>query len=175
MGLLKKTNQIHFLSLYFDFKTTKTMRKSLVIITILFLGCSLKIEAQHQNIIISEGNGLSEPSIFVDPNNTDRVVAGAIIDKYYYSDDGGFSWNSGALSSPYGVWGDPAVIIDSYGDYYYFHLSNPGSGGSWIDRIVCQKSTDGGQTWTSGNYMGLNGNKAQDKHWPIVDYINNNI
>lgn len=151
------------------------MKKSLIIILILFLGWALKTEAQHQNIIISQGNGLSEPSIFVNPNNPDDIVAGAIIDKYYVSNDGGLNWNAGALTSPYGVWGDPVLIVDSYGDYYYFHLSNPGSGGSWIDRIVCQKSTDGGLTWSSGNYMGLNGTKAQDKQWAIVDYTNNNI
>ena len=146
-----------------------------IIILILAVFCSFSVWSQHPNQMIAQGNGLCEPSIFVNPNNTDEVVAGAIIDKYYVSYDGGLSWNSGALSSPYGVWGDPCLIVDSYSNYYYFHLSNPGSGGSWIDRIVCQKSEDGGQSWSSGNYMGLNGTKAQDKHWAIVDYNTNDI
>ncbi|NQV03552.1 MAG: T9SS type A sorting domain-containing protein, partial [Bacteroidia bacterium] len=47
--------------------------------------------------------------------------------------------------------------------------------GNWIDRIVCQKTTDGGQTWNDGSYMGLDGTKAQDKEWAIVDPANNNI
>lgn len=151
------------------------MKYRVIIIAVFLFACAISLQAQHQNIIISQGSGLSEPSIFVNPNNTDEVVAGAIIDKYYYSQDGGFSWNSGSLTSPYGVWGDPCLIVDASSDYYYFHLSNPGSGGSWIDRIVCQKSTDGGSTWNSGTYMGLNGTKAQDKHWAIVDYSTNEI
>ncbi len=133
------------------------------------------IMAQHTNVVIAEGTYLlSEPSIFVNPNNTDEIIAGAILDKYYYSSDGGFSWNTGSLNSPYGVYGDPAIVVDGEGDYYYFHLSNPDDG-NWIDRIVCQKSTDAGQSWSQGTYMGLNGTKMQDKHWPVVDYNNNNI
>lgn len=141
---------------------------------LLLIGLVWQVNAQHPNVMIAEGNGLSEPSIFVDPNNPDHLVAGAIIDKYYISNDGGANWSEGSLNSTHGVYGDPCLIVDGYGDYYYFHLSNP-SDGSWIDRIVCQKSTDGGNTWSNGNYMGLNGTKAQDKHWAVVDYSNNNI
>ncbi|NOR86900.1 MAG: T9SS type A sorting domain-containing protein [Bacteroidales bacterium] len=150
------------------------MRKLQLILISFLLVILSQAKAQHLNILIAEGNGLSEPSIFVNPNNTDEIVAGAIINKYYYSQDGGFSWNSGSLTSPYGVWGDPCLIVDSNSDYYYFHLSNP-TNGSWIDRIVCQKSVDGGSSWNTGTYMGLNGTKAQDKQWAIVDYTNNNI
>ena len=45
----------------------------------------------------------------------------------------------------------------------------------WLDRIVCQKSVNGGQTWDNGTFMGLNGVKAQDKEWAVVDPANNNI
>jgi len=110
----------------------------------------------------------------VNPVNTNEVVAGTVMDDYFYSYDGGFSWNSGKLSSPYGVYGDPAIVIDGDGNYYYFHLADPYDG-NWIDRIVCQKSEDAGVSWSSGSYMGLNGEKAQDKHWPVIDYSNNNI
>lgn len=131
--------------------------------------------AQHTNILISEGSpSLSEPSIFINPNNPDEMVGGAVLQKYYTSEDGGFSWNVGDLISSHGVWGDPCLVIDTAGDYYYFHLSNPDNG-SWIDRIVCQKSTDKGISWSDGTYMGLNGTKAQDKQWAVVDYTNNNI
>jgi len=145
--------------------------KNLLLLLSLF-GLILSTYAQHQNIIIEEGNGLSEPSIFINPNNTDEMVAAANINSYFYSNDGGVSWNTGSLSSPYGVWGDPCIICDDNGDFYFFHLSNPNDG-NWIDRIVCQKSEDGGLTWNSGSYMGLNGTKAQDKEWIIVDYSNN--
>ena len=133
------------------------------------------LHAQHLNVMISNQNVPEEPTIAIDPNNTDRLVAGANIQNYYYSEDGGYTWQSGILTSQlYGVWGDPCVMVDTAGHYYFFHLSNPQSG-SWIDRIVCQKSTNGGSTWNVGTYMGLNGDKAQDKEWAANDKNNNNI
>ncbi|MBN3034716.1 MAG: T9SS type A sorting domain-containing protein [Bacteroidales bacterium] len=133
------------------------------------------VTAQHQNVMISSSSQPEEPSIFVNPKNTDHLVGGANINNVYFSLDGGFTWNKSTLySQQYGVWGDPCTIIDTAGNCYFFHLSNPPSG-SWIDRIVCQKSTDGGQTWDDGTYMGLNGTKAQDKEWGVVDRSNNNI
>jgi len=131
--------------------------------------------AQHQNIMISSSNSPEEPSIFINPKNTSQLVGGANITNVYHSDNGGYTWSIGTMVSPtYGVWGDPCCIVDTAGNYYFFHLSWPASG-SWIDRIVCQKSTDGGNTWNNGSYMGLNGTKAQDKEWAIVDRNNNHI
>lgn len=131
--------------------------------------------AQHPNIFISNENLPEEPTIVMNPENTNELVAGANIINYYYSSDGGEGWELGTLTSSYGVWGDPCVIVDTAGHYYFFHLSNPPSPGVWIDRIVCQKSTDAGQTWSNGTYIGLNGTKAQDKEWATVDRQNNNI
>ncbi len=131
--------------------------------------------AQHPNVMISNENSPEEPSIAIDPNNTQRLVAGANINNYYFSNDGGVSWQIGQLySATNGVWGDPCMMIDNSGSFYFFHLSSPSSG-SWIDRIVCQKSTDGGLTWNDGSYMGLNGTKAQDKEWVDIDRNNGNI
>lgn len=130
--------------------------------------------AQYQNVLIGNSYYPNEPSIMINPLNPDQVVAGANTNIYYYSSDGGLSWEEGYLDSPYGVWGDPCIITDTAGAFYYFHLSNP-PGGNWIDRIVCQKSTDGGATWNDGSYMGLNGAKAQDKEWAVVDPATNNI
>ena len=131
--------------------------------------------SQHQNVMISSSNAPEEPSIYIDPMNTDRLIGGANINNVYHSEDGGLTWSDGILTSPSnGVWGDPCCIVDTAGNYYFFHLSWPPSG-NWIDRIVCQKSTDGGITWNDGSYMGLNGTKAQDKEWTVVDWTNNNI
>ncbi|MCK4677664.1 MAG: exo-alpha-sialidase [Bacteroidales bacterium] len=133
------------------------------------------LSAQHTNVLIDNNGAPEEPSIYVDPDNTDHLIAGSNINNYYYSYDGGYTWDEGTLvSAPYGVWGDPCVIIDTSGHFYFFHLSSPASG-NWIDRIVCQKSTDLGLTWNEGSYMGLNGSKAQDKEWAVVDRNNNNI
>ncbi|MDT8393374.1 MAG: T9SS type A sorting domain-containing protein [Bacteroidales bacterium] len=138
----------------------------------------LSVFAQHPNILIDDIGSWTqpeEPSIIINPNNTDHMVAGANIDNVYYSTDGGYTWNTDVLSSSYGVWGDPVLIVDTSGAYYFFHLSNPPSGGSWIDRIVCQKKDSIGQPWTDGTFMGLNAGKEQDKEWAVVDRSNNNI
>lgn len=133
------------------------------------------LSAQHPNVLIDDNGTPEEPSIYIDPNNTDHLIAGSNITNYYYSYDSGYTWEEGTMVSPaYGVWGDPCVIIDTAGHFYFFHLSSPESG-NWIDRIVCQKSTDFGLTWNEGSYMGLNGAKAQDKEWAVVDRNNNNI
>ena len=128
-----------------------------------------------QNRMISNQNLPNEPSIAMDPNNPNRLIAGSNIDNYYVSNDSGDTWSEHTLSSSYGVWGDPVIIVDTAGDFYFFHLSNPPSPGNWVDRIVCQKTTDAGATWSDGSFAGLNGTKVQDKHWVVVDRTNNNI
>lgn len=127
-----------------------------------------------QNVLISNTNYPEEPSIKLNPKNPAIIVAGANLNNYYYSVDTGRTWNQGILTSPYGVWGDPVIDVDTLGNFYFFHLSNPSSG-SWIDRIVCQKSVNNGQSWSPGTYTGLNGTKAQDKHWSVVDRNTNTI
>jgi hypothetical protein len=139
-----------------------------------FLLLSLSSFCQFQNLMIGDSNYPEEPSLAISPKNPAVMVAGSNIDNYYYSGDGGLTWQAGILSSAYGVWGDPCIIADTIGNFYFFHLSNP-PGGNFIDRIVCQKSIDGGQTWTSESYTGLNGSKDQDKEWAVVDPNTNNI
>lgn len=140
----------------------------------IFILCCTIAEAQHSNIMISNQYDPEEVSICIDPLNTNHLVAGANLDSYYYSTNSGSNWTRGTLSSSYGVWGDPVIACDVNGNFYFLHLSNPSSG-NWIDRIVCQKSTNNGFTWNDGSFMGLNGTKAQDKHWPAIDRSNNNI
>ncbi len=80
-----------------------------------------------------------------DPKNPNIMVAGSILNNVHKSVDGGLTWSSSILSSSFGVWGDPVIDVDTSGNFYYFHLSNP-SAGNWIDRIVCQKSVNNGTT-----------------------------
>lgn len=129
---------------------------------------------QGQNVLISTEHSPNEPSIMMDPNHPNYLVGGSNLRNFYFSSDTGRTWTAGLLNSSNGVYGDPAITVDTAGHFYFFHLSNP-QVGHWIDRIVAQKSMDHGQTWDDGSYTGLNGTKAQDKHWPIVDRTNNNI
>lgn len=123
--------------------------------------------------------GLCEPSITINPKNPANLVAGVILDQVFYSQDSGQSWKQDTLFTPYGVWGDPVVVSDTAGAHYYFHLSDP-RGNNWageriLDRIVCQKSSDGGRSWTEGTHLGLNHPKDQDKEWATVDPRSNNL
>jgi len=116
--------------------------------------------------------GPCEPSIAINPSNPQNIVAGSVLDYVHVSNDGGKVWNTKKLKSPLGIWGDPTVLSDSKGVFYYFHLSDP-EGTNWkskkmLDRIVIQKSSDGGQTWSEGTGIGLNFPKQQDKQWGLI-------
>ena len=137
---------------------------------LLLISCNLL----SQNVMISKNNTPNEPSIMMDPNHPNVMIAASNINNYYVSSDTGNTWTEKRLQSSYGVWGDPAIVVDTAGDFYFFHLSNPPSG-NWIDRIVCQKTTDQGKTWNNGSYTGLNGTKAQDKQWCAIDRTNNKM
>ncbi len=139
-----------------------------------FFCCSI-INSQHVNVMISNTNDPEEPSIMMNAKNQGYIVAGANIRSSYYSADTGRTWNSFLItSSTYGVWGDPMILCDSSGNFYFFHLSDP-PGNPFIDQIVCQKSTTNGTSWSNGAGIGLNGIKVQDKEWGVVDTRNNNL
>jgi len=128
---------------------------------------------------MGHGLGPAEPSIFVNPINTQNIVAGSIINFYHTSFDGGKTWKTNRLQSQFGVWGDPCITADTKGNFYYAHLSDP-EGTNWrskkiLDRMVVQKSTDGGKTWSKGASVGLNPPKQQDKEWLAVNPFNNDI
>lgn len=149
--------------------------KTVYTLALCLLFSSLGWAQQHSNVkICTNCGGRSEPSIFIDPNNTNHIMAGTNMADYYYSTDGGLTWGQKQLTSQYSVAGDPCLVADNDGNFYYLHLSNP-STGSWLDRIVSQKTNNMGETWTADTYMGLNGSTDQDKEWAVVDYRNNNM
>src|SRR5436853_4769673 len=105
-----------------------------------FIFSHFPVFAQFPNVLIGASNSPNEPSSALDPKHPNALVAAANVNNYYLSTDTGFSWTEHQLTSTQGVWGDPAVIADTAGNFYLFHLSNPPTG-NWIDRIVCQKTT----------------------------------
>lgn len=130
----------------------------------------------YTNIKIYESDGFSqgpcEPSIFINPKDPKNIVAGSIINYFHHSFDGGKTWETERLKSSLGVWGDPCLIADNNGNFYYFHLSDP-DGKNWssdkiLDRIVVQRSEDGGKIWNDGASIGKNSPKQQDKEWAVV-------
>ena len=147
------------------------------------LASNAKKEA-YRNVMIDKGSkgepyGPCEPSIAINFTNTNQQTAGAILDRYYWSEDGGKSWKKKQLKSSYGVFGDPVLISDWKGNFYFAHLSDPDKRG-WaskriLDRIVIQKSTDGGKSYDDGSFCGMRHPKDQDKHWLIADSSSNTL
>ena len=143
------------------------------VILFLFLAAGLN-SSIAQNIKISDQGFPNEPSIMMDPLHPGNIIGAANINQYYISEDTGRTWTIHTLQSSHGVWGDPVIAVDVNSDFYFFHLSNPPNG-NWIDRIVCQKTTNHGASWNDGSYTGLNGTKAQDKQWCAIDQSDNTI
>ena len=136
--------------------------------------------SNFQNIEITKGyktgfmHQVSEPSIAINPKNTEEIAAGSIIDNYHFSSDGGKTWTSRRIDSEYGVWGDPVLTFDRSGKVYYFHLANYEKT-SWIDRIVCQVAPTVDAEFSNGTFPKPNGSKAQDKHWVALHPKNNTL
>ena len=112
--------------------------------------------------------GICEPSIAVDPTNTSNIYAGSVLDNFYQSTDGGKTWTTEKISSPYGVWGDPVIHADKSGRVYFFHLSDP-EGTNWrsdqiLDRMVCQTKDGPKDSFNEGSFTAING-KKHDKEW----------
>lgn len=156
------------------------MKISRIIPILVLSACA---STRFQNVEIDAGIafvGPEEPSICISPLNQNKMVAGSNINNVYYSHDGGKTWMEQKLSSEkHGVYGDPVIGADSSGNFFFFHLSDPDHLGwasdSLLDRIVCQRSSDGGKTWNDGSAIGLNPPKDQDKEWNTIDFRNGNI
>jgi len=145
--------------------------KKIFVIFILCLAVSM--QAQYQSVLIGS-NYPDEVSICINPKNPNQMVAGANINLEYYSSDGGLTWTQSSISSTVcGVWGDPIIIADTAGSFYYLHLSDPSQtfgGPGFLDRIVIQKSTDAGITWSDGAFTEPNTDgKLQDKHGVAIN------
>jgi len=150
--------------------------KTVLLFTIAIIS-SLIVFAQPENIMIGSDSSPNEPSIYINPKNPAIIMAGANTTKYYISQDTGRTWTYSNLTSNSGVMGDPAIITDTAGNFLFFHLSNPATGGHWIDRIVCQIYNPTTQQWTSDSYMGLNTGPdyAQDKQWATLEKTSNYV
>src|SRR5438552_10930132 len=150
------------------------IRKKIILLAVLLALITSVSFAQYKNIKINSfENRPNEVSIAINPLNPLNIVAGANLNNYYYTMDGGNMWVNDTLhSDESGVWGDPCIFFDAKGNAYFIHLARPPQG-KWLDRIVCQKSTDNGETYNNpGTYMGLNPSKVQDKAWAIADWTN---
>ncbi len=144
--------------------------KYFYIITMLLLLYCTKNFAQFNNIFIDLRH---EVAITINPTNPLNLIAASNTNFYVYTLTGDFGWSGiNYLSSTMGVAGDPSLTFDYLGNAYYAHLSNTGGTYGWLDRMVVQKSINGGVTWNNGTGVGLNGIKDQDKEWIVSDMVN---
>lgn len=127
--------------------------------------------AQPANIRVSSpGTNPSEVTIAVNPLDPRQLIVGANINYSAYSADGGRTWQERALNSPFGVWGDPSIVFAPDGAALLAHLSNPRDG-YWLDRLVVQRSVDGGATWNNGAAaIAVQPPTQHDKEWLCADW-----
>ncbi len=151
-----------------------------ILMILLFDACKSTQKAYRKPVQISKSkvvtimknpnpfSGLSEPSICINKTDTANFIAGSIYDNVHVTNDSGKTWHNSHLKSRYGVFGDPCLASDSFGNIYYLHLAIPGNSRTsdeFLSSIVIQKSTDKGKTWTDGVAIGYNNKHDQDKHW----------
>lgn len=133
---------------------------------------AVTMQAQDSEVRVNQaGNSAypNEPSVAFQRDHLENVVVCANIDHHYFSSDSGKSWESGHIQTSHGMYGDPVLHATPNGKIFLCHLSNTKDKDrknyEFIDRIVVQRSDDGGQSFNNGSAVGLNGNKMQDKPW----------
>lgn len=155
--------------------------KLILAISTLVLGCiswgQIKVVTLEKPSKAKYRYSQVEPSIYINPKNTKEVIAGSVLNDYYYSVDGGESWSSKSIKCKWGVHGDPCMLIDTAQRYYFFHLSNvKRTGGRLTGGMICQRSDliegkfkmkTAGRTKVVGKY--------DDKEWATVDPRTNTI
>jgi hypothetical protein len=144
----------------------------------LLLCCSMVIVsyplAAQETVVRMDraGSNPEEVAIAINPQNPDNLIAGANLRYYFYSFDGGKTWEQKQL--PSGTWGDPSVLFDKTGRAYIANLVY-----GW-DAIVVRHSDDGGVTWSepaklygpssdSAKVGSLFNSSLQDKEWLATD------
>lgn len=130
-----------------------------------FFAVQVNVDQFGQNII---GDAANEPSIAIDPFNTNNMAIGwrqfdTISSNfrqagYAYSTDAGQNWTSGVIEP--GIFrSDPVLDSDNYSNLFYYSLSTAVG-------YTCElfNSIDGGATWL-GSVPAYGG----DKGWMTID------
>ncbi|MCE3227582.1 MAG: BNR/Asp-box repeat protein [Bacteroidetes bacterium] len=136
--------------------------------------------AQFPNVLISKQLHPKGVSIAINPKDTRQQLVGAGMANAYYSEDGGLSWKkSNSICNAYGLFGTPRVFWDTARRAYFTDISFPNpavvTDGSWVDRIILNHSDSAGRYYSTCEYVGKNGKKAQFRHFASVNPKNNDI
>jgi hypothetical protein len=117
------------------------LKKLIINLFLLTLFCQ-PAEAQVKNILLDPN--AYEPSVSVNRDDVQNIVASSAPDNIYYTRNGGLSWEKTKLVSTYGAVGNITLIADFKNNFYCL-LQVRKNGKS---NIVIQQSADGGKTWS---------------------------
>ncbi|MCK6618777.1 MAG: glycoside hydrolase [Cyclobacteriaceae bacterium] len=148
-----------------------------ILVIALFVEFWSSVNGQHKNILLdsSKAQGFypHTPSVAISFKSPEIIVVGSAPNNVYYTNNRGLSWMKSKIRSPHGVFGNPALVSDFKGNFYYFHHSDPEgkqqASELFLDRIVGQKSTDDGKTWDAGASIGLNPSSDQVMPRAVTD------
>ena len=145
-----------------------TMRVFFNVFLLFFL--ALQTQAQFKNILLDPGDNRKphDPSIAVNPDDPQNIVAISALNNVYYSSNSGSSWERSEIKSPFGIGGHPVLLADFKGNFYYFHL--PGKEavgrGKTTSQLVVQESSDKGLTWSEGSSIETLDLTTKDRYNP---------
>ncbi len=132
-----------------------------------FFTVQVNVDSEGNNI---PGDAANEPSIAIDPTNSNNMVIGwRQFDNvnsdfrqagYGYTVNQGQSWTFPGSINPGIFRSDPVLDFDTSGNFYYNSLTS--SGGNYTCKVF--KSTNGGAGWDGG----VNA-KGGDKQWMAID------
>ena len=130
----------------------------------LFTSYQANVDSQGNNIV---GDAANEPSIAVDPTNSNKMTIGwrqfnSVSSNFRqggwgYTTDGGIHWTFPGVLQNNVFRSDPVLNSNEVGTFFYLSLLQ-----SFCDNIW--QSNNGGQSWTS-----LPGTSGGDKQWFTVD------
>lgn len=143
-------------------------------VLLLFL-LALQTQAQFKNILLDPGDSRKpyDPSIAVNPDDPENIVAISALNNVYYSSNSGASWERSEIKSSFGIGGHPVLLADFKGNFYYFHLpgKDVAGNGKTVSQLIIQESGDKGRTWSDGSAVEAPDVTTKDRYSPraVVD------
>ena len=154
------------------------MKKLFLVLVMLV---AINASGQYTNVKLNSTYVGGEVWIAMNPKNVNNLVVGTheqfITSQsnmlYYYSLNGGYNWTSGTMLSTIAQPGtDPVVVVDTNGYFYYICVGNWGTPPPNADKLLCNKSTDGGVSWNNGETFGVPAPRMNDMPMACVDLSN---
>lgn len=112
----------------------------------------------------------NEPAIAFSPVNPLEGILAYNVNQVFVTNDAGRTWELVVVDPKQGFYGDPVLKWSKKNTVYLAHLAK-NKQLSWpqhFDRIVFERSQDGGRTFTATD-VGYKRGKMQDKPWFTID------